>query len=205
MPNSLQSQFSNPCSEGTEALLIASARRRFEDLECIRNVLDLVDGLEVEARKVQALCDDLEDSSAETNERLQSPVLRGWLNRFSYISDWSASDAVLREQLALADNMRISFMDAHDWSADLAVLNGVCQTWDARLALGDLNETRVHAEKLGSQVRLTCGSRPDLKIDLADPSSEHILQRSGLRGTAIVVRNDLPLLKLKLRESEVPS
>ena len=194
-----------PNAEITEVLVAASARARYDDLLSIRTILNLVDELVLPAAAISGLCADIERNGPSFDARLRSPAFRGWLNRFAHVQAWSVDDRVLREQLAFAENMRVSFSDPGDWSTTLAVFDGICQTWDGRIALAEFDGDYVQAEKRGSRVRLSVSATRQPDIDLADSMSSKLRQSLGLCGTNIVVRNDLPLLKLKMRENQVPS
>jgi HEXXH motif-containing protein len=193
----------------TEGLLRHSARNRFEDLIAIRDIVVLVDGLEPWARGFEALCRDIEATGVETDPRLRSPVLRGWLNRFGLIEDWTGADPRLIDQLNDVDNMRLSPLDAGDWEGVFAVRSGVCMGWDCRLglALGDTigGASEVRLEKDGHRLRWETEEGATGGLDLDEADDPRILTAPTLPGSQIVVRNDLPLLRLRLRENDTPS
>jgi len=201
----LVSALSGPSADTLESCIAQSSRNRFGDLVALHRVIALVDGLERQAASLAGLIDAIDRVGPDRDERLRSPVLRGWLSLFGRIEDWTdLADARLIRLLDQTDNMRVDFTDAADWTALLAVESGVIMTWDCRVAIGGVDGSLVGASKIGRRLRIIdeAGNRHD--IDLDDPDDPRILRAPTLPGSDVVVRNDLPWLRMKLREDQLP-
>ena len=192
-----------PVPHVTEMLLQASARNEFNYLNAVREVVERVDGLNDPATALTSLCYDIAIRGPETDERLRSPALRAWSSGFTRIEDWSANNPALSAQLALVDNMRFSLLSDGDWEGSFAVLDTICAGWDCRVALGGLQEKSVRLEKLGTHLVVRAPGNQAITLDLADAADQRVLRAPYFPDSQIVVRNDLPLFKLRVREEAV--
>jgi len=204
-PDALVDLLGHPQPASTEALLRASGANRFGDLQSIARIVELVDGLEPYAEALNGLCEDLSGARPEKDARLRSPLLRGWLNAFGRVEDWSAADPLLLDQLGQIDNMRFGFLDPADWEGVFAVCEGVCSCWDARLAVAGFDTGRIELRKHGSRLTYETAQGATGVIDLDDAEDPRVLRAPRLVDSDIVVRNDLPPLRLRLREGMTPT
>ncbi|MGY4398167.1 HEXXH motif-containing protein [Sphingomonas sp. UYAg733] len=201
----LVAALSGPHPDVLEACIAQSARHRFGDLVALHRVIELVEGFERQAASLAALIETIEIDGADRDDRLRSPVLRGWLSLFGRIEDWiDTNDARLCRQLDMTDNMRVSFADAADWTALLAIESGVIMTWDCQIAIGGVHGKLAGVRKIGRKIAIIdeTGGRHD--IDLDDLDDPRILRAPAMPGINVVIRNDLPWLRLKLREDRAP-
>lgn len=195
-----------PRAQVTEQLLAHSARARFDDLAAVAKVIGLLEGTARETQAFAELLASLRADDPGRDSRLRSPVLRGWLHDFGRIADLSdLSDPHLLRQLDHIDNMRVSLDDEGDWVALLAVEQGVVATWDCRRAILGVPGTLVGARKAGDRLTLIDEDGAHHVYDLGDDADPRIRAAPALPGTDIVVRNDLPRLRLTLREGAVPT
>jgi HEXXH motif-containing protein len=140
--------------------------------------------------------------------RLASPVFRGWLSRFGGVREYATGDEVLAAQLALWGNLRHSLAEPGDYAATLKVTNGCLMSWDPRVAVRVGGLDRVVVERDGRRLVVrTVDGKLLIDVDVDPEGTEpprfaadgcRVLEGSRLPGSGIVVRNDLPLLHLKL-------
>ncbi|MBI3678066.1 MAG: hypothetical protein HY243_15765 [Proteobacteria bacterium] len=192
-----------PAPQVTEALLQSSARKAFDHLNMVREVVELAEGLEAHAVALTSLCYDIAIRGPESDERLRSPAFRAWLSGFSSIDAWSADNPTLAAQLAMIDNMRFSPLADGDWEGNFAVHDGICAGWDCRIALGGLPTGNVHLEKSGARISGTVQGKAPIVFDLGETRDVRILRAPYLPDSSIAVRNDLPLFKVRVREEAI--
>lgn len=189
-----------------ERLLGLSACQRFEEIKILLRMCELVGGVERQAAALAALVDEISAIGPERDDRLRSPVLRGWLNSFGRIHDWTdVSNPALLRRLDMTENMRVSLSHGQEWSAVMAIEHGVLMTWHCELAIGGLDGELVGARKEGSHLILVDQYGQRTNYDLESHDDPRILRSPCLPGTEIAVRNDLPWLRLKLREGSIPT
>jgi HEXXH motif-containing protein len=158
---------------------------------------------------MQELVAEIANGSAERDERLRSPVFKGWLRRFILVQNWDTEDDLLMEQVRFINNMRYNFQEERDWSAILGVKNGVCMTWDCRVALRGMSVSEVLVDKRGRHLSVCVPNGPFLfEADIPDGRKEDsdgkaVVCAPKLPNTEIPVRNDLPLLQLKLNDNQL--
>ena len=84
--------------------------------------------------------------------RLGSPIFRGWLSRFGRVEELTPENGVVCEQLILWNNVRYSLFEPAQYRTMMRVIDGVCMTWDARLAIRVGAHEAVHVEKEGDRL-----------------------------------------------------
>jgi HEXXH motif-containing protein len=203
-PEQVESILAAPDPDATEALIARSCLDRFDDLCAIAPIVRMIDGAQAYAAALDGLVEDIADCGPAIDERLRSPILRGWLSRFARVEAWSANNPFLVETLDLIDNMRFGFSDVGDWEGLFAIHDGVCMTWDARVAIGGLGEGVAFVVKRRDHVAIKTEDGRFLSFDLADHEDARIRRAEVLPHTAIAVRNDLPLLRPRFREGAAP-
>ncbi|MEP7020284.1 MAG: HEXXH motif-containing putative peptide modification protein [Pseudonocardiales bacterium] len=165
-------------------------------------------GFEAFRTEAAATLDQLDGEPADTLfRRLGSPIFRGWLSTFANAEAFTPDNKVVCEQLTLWNNIRYGFLAPAQYRATMRVIDGMCVTWDPRLALRVGAEDTVRVEKEGERL-IVRSVRGDVLID-ADVNEERIAGGVFAEGcrlvyapllpdSQIVVRNDLPLLQLRL-------
>lgn len=189
-----------------EPLMAHAARCRLGDLESLAGVIGMVHELAEPAAALAALAHDIAAGDGASDARLRSPIMCGWLSDFGRIEDWREDDDPhLRALLARTGNMRWSLGDTSEFTAVLAVEQGVLMTADCSIAIGGISGEIAGVQKSGRRLALVdqFGARSD--YDLDDPGDPRILRAPALAGTRTWVRNDLPWLRLALREGAVPT
>lgn len=201
----LISALAAPSAPVLEHCMRHSARNRFDDLVALERVIALVPGFERQAAEIGALRASL-TTAPDTDPRLRSPILRGWLSNFAHLENWAdTADATLVRHLDRAGNMRVSLSDPGDWTALLAVDDSVIATWDCRIALDGVPGDLVGAAKQGQMLVLIDQEGAHHNIDLTDTTDPRILRAPSLDGIDVVVRNDIPWLRLHLRDDGLPA
>jgi hypothetical protein len=198
---------SNEVPGKTEAVMKASSRERFIDLSLIVDVLAYSKDLQDSYESVLALKEDIAAKNPEIDERLRSPIFKGWLNNFGTVTDWSSRNPSLIRLLNLVSNMQFSLAAKDDWEGRLAVCNGSVVTYDPCAIMhgvsGNSLEIKTSANgvmiRLGTEIRTV--SRSSSKA-YRTHSSHHIEPMlavcSPLPFTAMYLRNDISLLHIKL-------
>jgi HEXXH motif-containing protein len=203
-PEQVKTILGSPDPAVTETLMAKSCVDRFDDLCAVAPIIRLIDGAEAYAAAMDGLIEDISDVGPAVDERLRSPILRGWLWRFGQVDAWSVDNPFLLEILDLIDNVRFGFSDESDWEGLFAIHNGVCMTWDTRLAIAGLGEGVAFVSKRGNEVAIKTEDGRILTFDLADQEDSRIRRTEFLPQSNIAVRNDLPLLHLHIREDGIP-
>lgn len=194
-------------AQATESLVRSSGLGRLAEFTQLSTYLAAQPGFEAFGTEAVATLDQLDGESPECLfGRLGSPIFRGWLSRFANADQFTPDNEVVREQLTLWNNIRYSLLEPAHYRTTMRVLDGMCVTWDARLAVRVGPRDAVRVEKDGE--RLIVRSLPgDVLIDAlldGDPASGVAANGCGLvyapflPASQIVVRNDLPLLQLRL-------
>jgi len=127
------------------------------------------------------------------------------------------SAPLVDSQLRLWNNMRFSLAEPGNFEAVLAVVDGICFSWDPRLTVevGDRTEVFVHRDGTKLTVRDLAGAM--LWKGHVDPHGCGVEEAAlgcniqpapNLPDTGVVVRSDIPALRLRLsgtceRESEI--
>lgn len=203
-PDAVALMLGQPDPETTRALIGNSNVDRFEDLEALQPVVRLVDGCEAHARALDGLIEAIAAVGPQ-DPRLGSPILRGWLFGFGQIeAPWSVDNARLLQKLDAIDNMRFSLDDPEDFEGLFAIQDGVLMTWDARLAVGGLKGEVAFASRVGRRLAIKTDAEQILSIDLDDLENPSVLSAPRLPETNIVVRNDLPMLRVTLSDERLP-
>lgn len=141
--------------------------------------------------------------------RLASPVFRGWLSTFGGVKEYRSNDPVLESRLRLWNNMRYSLVLPGEWRATMQVVDGCLMTWDTRGAVWVGNHDQVVVARAGRRLTVSAvdGGSTLVDLDLDAAAAEEPrhaapgcadLGAGRLPETEIVVRNDLPLLRLQL-------
>lgn len=140
--------------------------------------------------------------------RLSSPIFRGWLSMFGGVKKFSESDSMMRFQMSLWNNMRHSFFENNDYNSILSVIEGHCLTYDPWLSLFVGPRRNVNVLKANDDFTISCSDTEKvlLNFSLDDFNVKTKFAAEGcmvktseyLPDSRIVVRNDLPLLHLKL-------
>lgn len=207
-----------PLTEDTRQLVQASALRR---LEAFGNVAALLanESKLVRARHqaVHTVAQLKEESDEQFYRRLGSPIFRGWLNAFGRVGEWSLENPLLRQQLDLWPAMLFDLSETGAAEMEMSVIDGWWLTWDPRVAIRLPGRERIRVQKEGCAVRFLDPSDGRL-VTSAEVTPDGLLRLSEsslpdayapipfqLPNTAIAVRNDIPLLHLRLREGEVPT
>src|SRR5262249_49520379 len=171
--------------------------------------------------------EDFQDFRAEASETLQqfddeppevlfrrlaSPVFRGWLISFGGVKNYVASDPFLQSRLSLWNNMRYSLTSPGEYLATMQIVEGCLMTWDPRGAVHVGSHDRVVVERGGRRLKVSpvTGGTPLIELDVDEDAAEppisaapgcRFLEANRLPDTDIVIRNDLPLLRLQLSQT----
>lgn len=202
----------------TEELVNLSGLNRFKDFFSLATYLLYNDAF---ATMHSSILDTLEQYKSEPENifyhRLSSPLFRGWLNQFGRVQNWSLEEPILRHLLGFWNNMRFDIRHESDYKQTLKVINGYCMTWDPRVTVRVNVEDEVIIAKSGNNLMFLDTNTGEKLIEVEVVSSDPLQLRcnykrhdcelpmyTSLPETTIALRNDLPLLQLKLRETQVP-
>jgi hypothetical protein len=148
------------------------------------------------------------ESPEVAERRLGSPIFRGWLSWIGYgLNHLEEYGAFVDSQLELWNNMRFSMAEPGNYETVMGAIDGVCFTWDPRVTceVGARNQVRV----IRNGARLTvCDLTGEKLWDgyvgprecevQASVEGCRIRHAPCLPETEVVVRNDIPTLRLKL-------
>ena len=171
-----------------------------------REANQLAFGLDCEVEKTFAAvaCED----ANITYRRLSSPIFRGWLwwTAFSLYQGTSHHDLTFA-QMQLWNNMKHSLVEPGNFEEWFGVVDGWLCTWDPRLLCKVGNQARVRVHRFKEHLTIY-GENQQVLWDGTTTTKEVVCIHSHpgvviktapvLPGTDIVVRNDIPLLRLKL-------
>ncbi len=200
-------------AQATESLVRSSGLLRLAELTQLSAYLAGQPGFEAFRSEAVATLEQLERESPDVLfRRLASPIFRGWLSRFGAVEDFTSENAVVREQLLLWNNMRYGFLEPARYRTTMTVIDGCCMTWDPRLAVRVGGHETVHVEKEGDRLIVKSMEGDTLLDSFVDGQHSHsarsvadgcgLLFAPFLLDSQIVVRNDLPLLQLRLLGTE---
>lgn len=208
--NELADWFLPQAAALTESLVRRSSLNRLRDFS---QLATYIAGQPDFASRRTQMVDTLEQLDAESPDmlfrRLASPVFRGWLSGFGGVREYTETDPVLRMQLALWNNMRHSLVAPGDYRARMRVVNGCLHTFDPRVAVWVGDRAEVVVERVDDRLTITAigAQSPMLDMDIAveleesaerGPRGARLLSAARLPDSEIVIRNDLPLLRLQL-------
>jgi HEXXH motif-containing protein len=196
-------------AQATESLVRSSGLGRLRELTQLSAYLAAQPGFEEFRPEAVSTLEQFEREQPDVLfRRLASPVFRGWLSRFGGIEDFTPKNALLREQLLLWNNMRYTLLEPSRYSTTLTVIDGCCQTWDPRLAVRVGGHEAVQIDKDDNRLVVRSMEGSTLLDALVDgPRSVSVREVADgcelrfapyLPDSQIVVRNDLPLLQLRL-------
>ena len=144
--------------------------------------------------------------------RLSSPIFRAWLSRFGAVQHFARDDPLLDEQMRLWNNMRHSLVVPGDYRTTMTVVDRCCMTWDARLAVRVGEHAAVIVERQNDRLIIRSMDDEGLLDAEVDQEGCHSIRQLGegcrvnfarcLPGSQIALRNDLPLLQLRLLGTE---
>ena len=193
----------------TEWLVRSSGLARLAEFTQLSTYLAARPGFEAFRPEAVATLEQFDEEPSETLfRRLGSPIFRGWLSRFGRVEEFTPENGVVCEQLILWNNVRYSLFEPAQYRTMMRVIDGVCMTWDARLAIRVGAHEAVHVEKEGDRL-IVQSMEGDILVD-ASVEGQHTHSARVVAGgcdlmfapflpdSQIVLRNDLPLLRLRL-------
>ena len=197
----------------TESLVHASGLKRLAEFTQLSTYLASQPGFDDLQPEILATLEQFADEPPDVLfRRLSSPIFRAWLSRFGAVQRFVRDDQLLDEQMRLWNNMRHSLVEPGDYSATMTVIDECCMTWDARLAVRVGESAAVRVQRQNNRLIIRSMDDESLLDAEVDQQGCHSIRQLGegcrvnfapcLPGSQIAVRNDLPLLQLRLLGTE---
>jgi HEXXH motif-containing protein len=187
----------------TAALVGASALDRLDDFQALADIVQTSPVLAVHGERWQQAVLDLEALSAQERIAIgSSPLYRRWLHATGRALIAGAPPPALEPLLASVANYVPGFAEGSSRGRVLLSREGRIETWNCAGSVelpAGYADGGWHCRRTGARVELSCASErlPPLVLRIAAPQA--LLPRSN-----IVVRNELPGLRVSLDETRTP-
>jgi HEXXH motif-containing protein len=187
----------------TAALVGASAVDRLDDFRALADIVQTSPALAAQGQRWQQAVRDLE--ALAMPERIaigSSPLYRRWLHETGRALIAGAPPLALEILLASVSNYVPGFAGSSSRGTVLLSRQGHIETWNCAASVelpAGYGDASWHCRRTGARIELSCASErlPPLVLRIAAPQA--LLPRSN-----IVVRNDLPGLRVSLDETRTP-